>query len=70
VYSATVLAPTAALADGLATALYVMGPDAAARFCQARADVAVFMVCRAEEGRTTIRSSGFAADELMTTSSA
>jgi thiamine biosynthesis lipoprotein len=70
VYSVTVLAPTAALADGLATALYVLGPAAAERYCQSHPGVAMFMVCREGGGRPEIRSSGFADDELTITSSA
>jgi thiamine biosynthesis lipoprotein len=51
VLSVTVLAPTAARADALSTAMYVMGPDAARRYCEAHPDVAALMFCRgAREG--------------------
>jgi thiamine biosynthesis lipoprotein len=66
--SVTVLAPTAALADGLATALYVLGPEAADRYCHEHPEVAMFMVCR-EDGRPAIRTAGFAEGELTITSS-
>ncbi len=68
VYSTTVLAPTAALADALSTALYVLGPEAAERYCRQHPETAVFMVCRGENGRAEIRSAGFAKGELVMTS--
>jgi thiamine biosynthesis lipoprotein len=43
-YSATVVAPTAAEADGLSTAFYVMGPDEVGRFCQERPQIAALLV--------------------------
>jgi thiamine biosynthesis lipoprotein len=67
VYSVTVLAPTAALADGLATALYVLGPEAAQRYCQEFPGIAMFMVCRAGD-RAEVRTAGFAEGELTMTS--
>ncbi len=45
VYSATVLAPTAAEADALATAFYVLGPDHAEEVCQRRPELAMALVC-------------------------
>lgn len=45
VLSATVLAPDAADADALATAFYVMGVDAAERYCEQRAEVSALLVC-------------------------
>ena len=50
VYTATVLAPSAAEADALATALFVMGVEAAAEFCATRGDLAAVLVCPASEG--------------------
>jgi thiamine biosynthesis lipoprotein len=45
--SATVLAPTAAEADALSTAFYIMGVDAARGFCASRPDISAIMVpCR------------------------
>lgn len=49
VYSSTVIAPTAVEADALATALYVMGPEKAAQFCEANPDIGLIMV---SPGRT------------------
>ncbi len=48
VLTASVLAPTAAEADALATAFYVMGPRDAAAFCKLRPDVAAVMLCPAQ----------------------
>lgn len=45
VYSATVLAPTAAEADALATAFYVMGPEVAVEHCRGREELSMIMVC-------------------------
>lgn len=39
VFSTTVVAPTAAEADALSTAFYVLGADAAERYCANRADI-------------------------------
>lgn len=44
VLSATVLAPTAALADALSTAFYVMGPDGAAAYCAARPEIGALLI--------------------------
>lgn len=45
VYTATALAPTAAEADALATAFFVMGVEATAEFCGAHRDIAAVVVC-------------------------
>ncbi|MBX3432786.1 MAG: FAD:protein FMN transferase [Pirellulales bacterium] len=45
VHTATVVAPTGAEADALATALYVLGPGGAAEYCAAHDDVAAVLVC-------------------------
>lgn len=51
VLSVSVLAPTAAEADALATAFYVMGPQAAGEYCRNHNEVAAVMLCpRAREG--------------------
>ena len=44
VYSATVVAPTAAEADALSTAFYVMGVDEAADYCAAHAEIGAILV--------------------------
>ncbi|MFM7070262.1 MAG: FAD:protein FMN transferase [Planctomycetota bacterium] len=44
VLSATVLAPTAALADALSTAFYVMGPDGAAAYCAAHPEIGALLI--------------------------
>ncbi len=47
VLSSTVVAPSAAAADALSTATFVMGPQRTAQFCRERPDVAVLLVCPA-----------------------
>jgi thiamine biosynthesis lipoprotein len=43
-YSATVMAPTAAEAEGLSTAFYVMGPERTGHFCASRPQIAALLV--------------------------
>jgi len=50
VFSVTVLAPTAAQADALSTAFYVLGFEAAARFCDRRPEIGFLMLLPAESG--------------------
>lgn len=62
--SATVSAPTAVLADALSTALFVMGPDEAVAFCEARNDLAAFLV-EAKGNRIATRATGFTPGDLI-----
>ena len=59
------LAPTAAEADAVSTALFVMGPEAAVEYCRSRPEIAAVLVCpdRAARG-IEITSAGFQQDEL------
>jgi thiamine biosynthesis lipoprotein len=50
VLSATVLAPSGAEADALATAFYVMGPEDAEEYCRRHADLSAISVCPAQRG--------------------
>lgn len=50
VLSVTTVAPTAALADALATAFYVMGPKAAAHYAQRHPEVGALFVTRSRPG--------------------
>ncbi|MCE9606918.1 MAG: FAD:protein FMN transferase [Planctomycetia bacterium] len=50
VFSVTVLAPTAALADALSTAFYVLGFDESVRYCQDRPEIGFLMLLPAESG--------------------
>lgn len=50
VFSATVLAPSAASADALSTAFYVLGFEAAARYCDRHPEVGFLMLLPAESG--------------------
>ena len=48
--SATAVAPTAALADALSTAFYVMGPQASLAYCRSRPEIGLVMVCPGHSG--------------------
>ena len=65
VLSATVLAPSAALADALSTALFVMGPEQALAFCRTRPEIAALLICPGgSRGRYEIHTTGFQPGEL------
>lgn len=48
--STTVSAPTAALADALSTAFYVMGPEKSLAYCKTHPAIGMVMFCRAPRG--------------------
>jgi len=50
VFSATVLAPTAAEADALSTAFYVLGVEAAVAYCQSHAEIAALLLVPSCDG--------------------
>lgn len=52
VYSSTVIARTAAEADALSTAFYVLGPDLAREYCQNHAEVGMLIVTPGEKQGT------------------
>lgn len=59
IFSATVIAPSAAEADALSTAFYVMGPDAVREYCAGRPEVAAILVCPAHrEGAVELATVG------------
>ncbi len=65
VLSATVVAPSAALADALSTAFFVMGPERALAFCDARPEIAALLVCpSAGRGRYEVHTAGFQPGDL------
>jgi thiamine biosynthesis lipoprotein len=65
VYSVTVVAPSALLADALSTTFFVMSPEAVLDYCRTRPELAVLLFCPARRrGGVEIRSSGFAEDTL------
>jgi len=47
VFSVSVTAPRAALADALSTAFYVMEPEAVLDYCDKHPDIGVALLCRA-----------------------
>lgn len=58
-YSATVVAPTAAEADALSTAFYVMGPVAVANYCATHPGIGALLVAPGErEGEVQIAACG------------
>lgn len=65
VLSATVIAPTAALADALSTAFYVMGPQASLEYCRRRPQLAAVLACPVRHsGGFQLRTAGLAEGEL------
>jgi thiamine biosynthesis lipoprotein len=67
VLTASVVAATAAEADALATAFYVMGPQAARDYCQQHAGVAAVILCPGQrEGSITTHVFGFGPDDWTT----
>ena len=65
VLSATIVGPSAAEADALSTAMFVLGPDRALEFCRSRPDLALMMICPARRpGGIEIFSTGFQAEDL------
>ena len=63
--SATVVAPSAAEADALSTAFYVMGAEKALEYCQARPELAAVLVSAGDgPDGLAVRSIGLEADEL------
>lgn len=66
VLSATAVAPTAARADALATAFYVMGPHRTLEYCQRHPEVAALLACpRSGQAGLEIVTAGFAPEELL-----
>jgi FAD:protein FMN transferase len=64
VFSATVVAPTAAEADALSTAFYVLGVDAASAFCERHSDVGAMLLYPSERGsKAELAIVGLAPDE-------
>ena len=51
VLAATVVAPTAALADALSTAFYVMGPQRSLDYCHRHSEIGTVMICPGAKGQ-------------------
>jgi thiamine biosynthesis lipoprotein len=66
-YSATVIAPTAAEADALSTAFYVMGPEEVEKYCAAHPEISVLLVASAER-EAEVRLFEFNLDKQRTSS--
>jgi thiamine biosynthesis lipoprotein len=64
VLSATVLAPTAALADAVSTACFVLGPEGTADYCRNHPEVAAILVCPGQRsGSLDIQAFGLQAED-------
>ena len=66
-YSATVIAPTAAEADALSTAFYVMGPEEVEKYCAAHPEISALLVASAER-EAEVRLFEFNLDKQRTSS--
>jgi thiamine biosynthesis lipoprotein len=58
VLAATVLAPTAALADALSTAFFVMGPEPSRAYCRDHPEIGMILQCPDGRGDTEVIVSG------------
>ena len=65
VFSATAIAPTAAEADALATAFYVMGPDKAVEFCKSNSEYGCVMISPGKSNKVRMDHHGISEDELQ-----
>lgn len=66
VLSATVVAKSAALADALSTAFYVMGPAASLAYCQKHPDIGMVMLCpEPNRGGIEIHTAGLGQNEFV-----
>jgi FAD:protein FMN transferase len=66
VISTTVLAPTAAMADALSTAFYVLGPAPSVAYCQAHSEIGLLMLCPSQSGGVLeIHRAGLGEDDLV-----
>lgn len=65
VLSVTVVASSAALADALSTAFFVLGPESAGKYCRSRPGIAALFVCPSRgEGLPEMHAFGFGPDEI------
>lgn len=64
VFSSTVLAPTAAMADGLATAFFVMGPEQVEAYCKLHPEIGAVLLCpENSDSGFSVMTCGLAAKE-------
>jgi thiamine biosynthesis lipoprotein len=64
VLASTVVAPTAALADALSTAFYVMGPQQSLDYCRRHPEIGAVLTCQDRDGQVEIQTAGLARDDL------
>jgi thiamine biosynthesis lipoprotein len=66
VFTATAVAPTAAEADALATAFYILGPGGTAEYCAAHREVGAVLVCHADgAGRFDVHAFNLSDDQWL-----
>jgi thiamine biosynthesis lipoprotein len=66
ILSATALAPSAAVADALSTAFYVMGPERTQLYCSQRPDVSAVLVCPGQRsGSIRVHTFGLGDDDFQ-----
>ena len=64
--AATVVAPTAALADALSTAFYVMGVSRSLGYCGTHPEIGAVLTCQDADGsRAEVHTAGFRQDEVV-----
>jgi FAD:protein FMN transferase len=62
VLSATAVAPTAAAADALSTAFYVMGPEGSLAYCRSRPEIGLVMACPGRGSEVVVHVAGLDRD--------
>lgn len=64
VLTATAIAPSAALADALSTAFFILGPGATGAYCAAHPEIGAVLVCPQDQGDSTdVRLFAFGLDD-------
>jgi thiamine biosynthesis lipoprotein len=65
VLAVTVVAPTAALADALSTAFYVMGVDRSLEYSRAHPEIGAVLTCPNAAGRVEVHTAGLPPDAVV-----
>jgi len=63
--SVTVTAPTAAVADALSTAFYVLGIEGSRRYCEEHPEIGAVLVHQGQDGPPKVEVLGIADDEIL-----
>jgi thiamine biosynthesis lipoprotein len=65
VLSATVVAPTAAMADALSTAFFVLGPEASLKYCESHPEIGVILLCPDQKRDFRLHTAGLDSASLQ-----